>query len=133
MGRNRWGGFPLRATREIPTLGVAIEMHFAIDEHYEDMITKAQIRLGIRRKVVGDAWGLKTGILVMTHDAGVARLVRYAPVVTGSCLPPGPMRSVISQIVNVVARPGSADRKFSLYDGRSDDIQLLCSPLCRVP
>ena len=54
--------------------------------------------------MAGGAWGLETGVLRMTHDAAISRLLRYALVVAGSCFPPEIMCSVNTQIVNIAAR-----------------------------
>ena len=101
---NFWEGFPFPVTQTMRILGVTIDPFFALDEHYKDIVTKARLRQGILGKVAGTKWGLEVGVLKMTHDAVIISLLRYALVVTGSCLPPDLMRRLNTQVVNVAAR-----------------------------
>ena len=100
---NFWDGFPFPVTPTLRILGVAIDMFFSLDEHFRDPVAKAQLRQGILEKVAGTKWGLEVGVLKMTHDAVITSLLRYALVVTGSCLPPDLFRRANTQIINKAA------------------------------
>ena len=103
-GKNFWEGFPFPMTATMRVLGVTLDPYLTLDAHYEGIIAKAQMRQGILSRVAGYKWGLETGILRMTHDAVIGSLLRYALVLTGSCLPPDLLRKINTQVVNIAAR-----------------------------
>ena len=96
---NFWDGFPFPVTPTIRILGVAIDMFFAMDDHYRDLVAKARLRQGILKKVTSTHWGLEIGVLKMTHDAIITSLLRYALVLTGSCFPPDLLKRTNTQII----------------------------------
>ena len=101
---NFWEGFPYPAAESMRVLGLTVDMFFSLDEHYQEIINKAQMRQGILSRVARCKWGMDTGVMKMTHDAVITSLLRYALTITGSCIPPDLMRKLNTQIVNIAAR-----------------------------
>ena len=73
---NFWGGFPFPVTSTLRVLGVTLDMFFYLDDHYQDILIKAQRRHGILAKVANAGWGLEKGALQMTHDSVITTLLR---------------------------------------------------------
>ena len=84
--------------------GVAIDAVFTLDAHFEDILTKAQIRQGILNTVAGSSRCLEVGVLRMTHVAVITSFLQYALTVTGPVLPPDFLRNLNTQVANVAAR-----------------------------
>ena len=101
---NFWEGFPFPAVESMKVLGLTIDMFFALDDHYQEIVGKAQMRQGILSRVAKCKWGMDTGVMKMTHDAVITSLLRYALTITGSCMPPDLMRKLNTQIVNIARR-----------------------------
>ena len=73
---NFWDGFPYPAAEYMETLGLTAVMHFALDDYYQDIVNRAQMRQGILSRVARCKWGMDTGVMKMTHDAVITSLLR---------------------------------------------------------
>ena len=96
--------FPYPLAERTKILGVILDRRMQCDPHLESLLTKAQLRQSILRRVAGCKWGLEVGILSMTLDAIIGNLLRYALAVMGAHLPWDLSRKIGTCITNVAAR-----------------------------
>ena len=85
-------------------LGATIDTFFTLDEHFRDILAKAQLAQGKLRKASACSWGSVVGVLRMTHEAVITSPLRYSLAVTGSCLPPDLAKTLNTQVVTIAAR-----------------------------
>ena len=97
-------GYPFPLQETVKVLGVILDNHMTLDEHYRVLMSKAQVRQGILTRVARMTWGLDTGVLRVTHDALITSLLRYALIVVGSCLPDDLMNKLDTRVVNIASR-----------------------------
>ena len=60
-------GFPFPLTSSLKILGVTIDAHSTVDEHFQTIMSKAPIRQVYLRRVANASWGLETGVLRVAH------------------------------------------------------------------
>ena len=73
---NFWERFPYPAAGYMEIPGLTVDMHFALDDYYQDIVNKAQMRQGVLSRVARCEWGMATGVMKMTHDAVITSLLR---------------------------------------------------------
>ena len=73
---NFWGGFPFPVTSTLRVPGVTLDMCFNLDDHYQDVLIKAQMRHGVPAKVANAGRGLEIGVQKMTRDSAITTLLR---------------------------------------------------------
>ena len=96
--------YPAPLTATIRVLGVQIDRHFTLDEHYAHTLAKAQTRQALLRRIGNTSWGVDVGVLALTADAAVGSQLRYGLTVAGGCMPPDLMDKLDTQIINAAAR-----------------------------
>ena len=97
-------GYPFPLQETVKVLGVLLDSHVTLDEHFRALMSGAQIRQGILTRVARMTWGLDTGVLRATHDALITSLLRYGLTLTGSCLPDDLLNKLDTRVVNIAAR-----------------------------
>ena len=97
-------GFPYPPVSEMKVLGVYLDSRMALDEHFQMLSHKAQLRQGILARAAVASWDLDALVLKVTHDALITGLLRYALVLTGSGLPDDLLNKIDSWGVNVASR-----------------------------
>ena len=85
-------------------LGVTIDMFFTLDDHYEDMVAKAQLRQRILKKVAGTRWGLEVGVLRSAHAALLTSLITYGLAAMGGMAYESCLHRLETQQTNIAAR-----------------------------
>ena len=98
------GGYPSPLGETVKVLGVYLDSHMTLDEHFRALMSKAQMRQGILARVARMTWGLDTAVLRVTHDALITSLLRFGLVVTGSCMPDDLMNKIDTRVINVASR-----------------------------
>ena len=96
--------FPVPLTETIKILGVVFDTYLTLDDHHLGLVTRAQIRQAILKKIGSLKWGVEVGILRITSESVIGSLLRYGTVVIGSCMPPDLLRKIDTQVINIAAR-----------------------------
>ena len=96
--------FPAPLTETIRILGVVFDTYLTLDDHHRGLVTRAQIRQAILRKIGNLRWGVEVGILRITTEAVIGSLLRYGSVIMGNCMPPDLLREIDTQVINVAKR-----------------------------
>ena len=97
-------GYPFLQQETARVLGVLLDSHMTLDEHYKVLMSKAQVRQGILARVARMTWGLDTGVLRVTQEALITSLLRCGLALTGSCLPDDLLNRIDAGVVNIAAR-----------------------------
>ena len=77
-------GHPYKIVNELKILGVTFDADLNFPQQVAHTLDGARMRLAISARVAGTSWGLKAGMLRLTHDALVVGLLRYGLLARGS-------------------------------------------------
>ena len=85
-------------------LGVIFDEQFSFKEHFDRLLERAQIRMGIITRLSGHKWGLETRMLRLTGQSLVISLLKYGYAITGSGITELQLRQLNTRLLNPLAR-----------------------------
>ena len=56
-------GYPSKPEEDIEVLGLTLDCHMQWGEHFAGLMSEAQVRQGILKKISSSAWGLEVSLL----------------------------------------------------------------------
>ena len=95
---------PYTKVPQIKILGVIFDERFSFEEHYNRLLERAQVRMGVITRLCGYKWGLETRMLRLTGQSLVISLLKYGYTVTGSGLTELQLHQLNTRLLNPLAR-----------------------------
>ena len=85
-------------------LGVIFDEHFSLQDHFENLLERSKVRMGVLTRLSGQKWGMEARMLRLTGQSLVISLIEYGYVITGSGMSDSQLHQLNTRLLNTLAR-----------------------------